>query len=269
MNMHRWGNGLPVVLAALLSAILATNSGCTASDTPAPDQVDSAAIVQPVILRTLAHDTAAFTQGLLFHDTLLYESTGLIGLSSLRVIDPASGVVKRYLPVAGVFAEGIAIKDNRLVQLTWQDQQAILYALPSLQSVGALPYAGEGWGLTSDGERFFMSNGTATLYLRDDSFAVVKELPVTCNGNPLANLNELEYARGRIYANVWFNDFIFEIDPRTGRVLRMVDCRALVHQAQVAASEDVLNGIAYNPGTGTFYLTGKNWRVMFEVRIPE
>ena len=220
----------------------------------------------PTIIRTIPHDPHAFTQGLLFHDGYLYESTGLYGQSSLRRVDPASGNVLKNLPVADVFAEGLALVDCTLVQLTWKEKAALQYSLSDFKMIGAFSYDGEGWGLTFDGKSFIMSNGSDTLFRRSTAFALQKKIPVTVAGRPLMNLNELEFANGKIYANVWYNNYIFEIMPLTGKVSKTIDCTSIVKKAQTQSDDEVLNGIAYDPKAGTFYITGKNWQYMFEVR---
>lgn len=225
-----------------------------------------AVTVVPRVVGTIPHDTTAFTQGLLFHNGKLLESAGAPRgrESSLRVIDPQTGAVQRHQAVPGVFAEGIAAAGDKLVQLTWRSGTARVYALPGLAAVGHMRYDGEGWGLTHDGESFVMSNGSDTLYYRNSAFEITGRVAVTLNGKPLTNLNELEYARGKVYANVWFSSYVFEIDPPGGEVERMIDCTALVRTAG-GNEHRVLNGIAFNPSTETFLLTGKDWGVMFEV----
>ena len=178
----------------------------------------------PTIIRTIPHDPQAFTQGLLYHNGLLYESTGLYGQSSLRRIDPANGAVLKNVPVADVFAEGLALVGDTLIQLTWKEKAALEYSLSDFKMTGAYSYEGEGWGLTFDGRSLIMSNGSDTLFVRSKSFALQKKIPVTVNGRPLKNLNELEYAGGRIYANVWYDNSIVEIMPLTGKVVKIIDC---------------------------------------------
>jgi glutamine cyclotransferase len=220
----------------------------------------------PNVIRTIPHDPHAFMQGLLFHNGFLYESTGLYGQSSLRCIDPANGNVIKNMPIADVFAEGLALVDSTLVQLTWKEKAAIRYALVDFKMIGAFSYEGEGWGLTSDGKSFIMSNGSDTLCIRSKNFAILKKVPVTVSDRPLTNLNELEYANGKVYANVWYSNYIFEIAPASGKVTRIIDCTGVVQKAQTQSQDEVLNGIAYDPKAGTFYITGKNWQYMFEVR---
>ena len=221
----------------------------------------------PTIIRTIPHDPHAFTQGLLFHDGYLYESTGLYGQSSLRRVDPASGNVLKNLPVADVFAEGLALVDSTLVQLTWKEKAALQYSLSDFKMIGAFSYDGEGWGLTFDGKSFIMSNGSDTLFRRSTAFALQKKIPVTVAGRPLMNLNELEFANGKIYANVWYNNYIFEIMPLTGKVSKIIDCTAIVQKAQTQSQDEVLNGIAYDASTDRLFVTGKRWPSVFEVRL--
>jgi glutaminyl-peptide cyclotransferase len=225
------------------------------------------AVVSPVIVRSIPHDTLAFTQGLFWHGGLLYESTGLYGRSSLRCIDPKSGRVMKTIPVADIFAEGIARLDSSLVQLSWRESAAIVYSFPSLQTRGSFSYIGEGWGLTADAGSFIMSNGSDTLFVRNKQFRVTRALAVTLNGKPLGRLNELEYVKGLVYANVWFDNSIYAIRLKTGSVVRIVNCASLVEKNGARSDQDVLNGIAYDNVAGTFYITGKNWRYIFEVRL--
>ena len=227
-------------------------------------------VVKPEVLRVVGHDPAAFTQGLVFVDTVLYESTGLVGRSSLRRVDAATGKVVMSVPVPDVFAEGIAVFGGELVQLTWQNGFALRYEFPSLKAKPSMyRYGGEGWGLTSDSAGFVMSNGSDTLYFRNDRFEVTRALPVTYYGRPLAQLNELEYVRGHVYANVWYRNFIAEISVADGSVRRVVDCAGLVGVEKPASGENVLNGIAYCERKDEWYVTGKNWKNMFVVKIPK
>ena len=220
----------------------------------------------PIILKAIVHDTAAFTQGLLYHDGLLYESTGLIGQSTLRSLDPVSGQVLKKIAIPDLFAEGLARMGRELVQLSWQEGVALTYSLPDLTQKSYFRYNGEGWGLTSDSSSFIMSDGSDTLFVRSKGFAITKKIPVTLDDRPVKHLNELEYVKGVVYANIWYKNDIVAIRLKTGVVERVIDCSGLVRQARIQNPEDVLNGIAYNPVTQTFFVTGKNWPVMFEVK---
>ena len=241
--------------------------GCSSSDSRQPPPSAVARVI-PVVIRSIPHQREAFTQGLVYHKNKIYESTGIVGKSSLRRINPADGAVEINIPVPGLFGEGLVFKDNALIQLTWTEGNALIYTLPDLKIRGSLRYQGEGWGITTDGVAYIMSNGSDTLYYRDNRFAIQKKVAVTYQGKPLNRLNELEYAKNRVYANVWFNDCIYEIDPSAGKVLRLIDCTALINQIGDLGEQDVLNGIAYNNETNTFYITGKYWPRIFEVRVP-
>jgi glutamine cyclotransferase len=245
-------------IASFLFLFLATSINSQQSSIP---------VIVPKILRTIPHDTKAFTQGLFYYKGLLYESTGLYGQSSIRVIDPKNGAIIKNLPVADIFAEGCARMDSFLVQLSWRERAALVYSLPSLKYVRSFSYNGEGWGLTSSAASFYMSNGSDTLVIRNKKFSVTGKVAVTLSGKPLLSLNELEYVKGLIYTNVWFDKSIYMTQPKTGRVVKIIDCSSLVAQNASQSDQDVLNGIAYNNTTGTFYITGKNWRYIFEVRL--
>jgi len=221
----------------------------------------------PVVIRSIPHDPSAFTQGLLFEKGALYESTGLYGHSSLRKINPANGKVVKQISCNGFFAEGLAAMDGKLVQISWKEQKATVYDINDFSVKKIFAYSGEGWGLTSNDMEYIMSNGSDTLFFRSKSFVITKKLLVRCNGVAVQNINELEYAKGKIYANIWYSNTIIEIDPKTGAVTRIIDCSELVRKVAPSSSDAVLNGIAWNSKTGTFYVTGKNWNTMFAVRL--
>ena len=214
----------------------------------------------------LAHDPEAFTQGLLWHDGKLYESTGRRGRSELRQLDPATGRVERRVPISRMhFGEGLARAGDRLVMLTWYAERAYVFGVDDFSRVGFKSYRGEGWGLCHDGMRFVMSDGSSTLTLRETgSFAVQGSIAVTTSGRPVTGLNELECAAGAVYANVYGQDFLVRIDPSTGWVTAWIDAAGLL-DADEAADADVLNGIAFDPEAARFYVTGKLWPRMFEV----
>ena len=216
--------------------------------------------------RTIPHDPEAFTQGLVWWQGKLYESIGRTGRSELRRLDPITGEVEKRVPISKLFfGEGLARQGERLVLLTWLAEQAFVFGAPDLDPRGALAYRGEGWGLCHDGGRFVMSDGSDRLTFRDPrSFANLGAVRVELDGAPLRFLNELECVEGGVYANVFRQDFIVRIDPASGRVTQRIDASALLDPGQ-ARHADVLNGIAYAPGKGRFYITGKLWPTMFEV----
>ena len=216
--------------------------------------------------RVLPHDPQAFTQGLLWWNGKLYESLGERGKSELRRIDPATGEVEQRVPIpVFFFGEGLALAEERLVMLTWQAQRAFLFHRDSFAKLGTFTYQGEGWGLCHDGARFVMSDGSSKLTFRDSaSFAFAGAVEATLDGVPLAHLNELECVADGVYANVWQRDFIVRIDPTSGRVTQRIDASGLL-DAAAAPAAGVLNGIAYNPESQRFYITGKRWPALFDV----
>lgn len=242
-------------------------------------------VLRPTVLAEIPHDTAAFTQGLLWLDGMLYESTGLHGVSSLREVNPKTGAVTRRASVpARYFAEGLAWYRGSFWQLTWREQQVLMWPRDfggtgktsgPTGFHGSLRYAGEGWGLatlvTGRDTALWMSNGSDTLYRRtvkDGAFAVAGKIAVRLQGRPLARLNELEGARGKIIANVWYSDSLFVIDPRDGRVTAVIDGGSLAARSGRRSFHDVMNGVAWDPARDEFYLTGKNWPKMFRVKLP-
>ncbi|MPZ15299.1 MAG: glutaminyl-peptide cyclotransferase [Chloroflexi bacterium] len=222
------------------------------------------------VLSILPHDASAFTQGLLMHEGLLYESTGLHGQSSLRAVDRESGNVLQIVDLEPkLFGEGLAQVADRLIQLTWQEGVALVYDLASLQRVSAFSYAGEGWGLCYDGKQLVMSDGSSTLSFRDpDSFEVRRTVTVKLDGLPLDRLNELECVGDDVYANVWLTDTIVRIEAQSGRVEAVIDASGLLSPVE-RRGVDVLNGIAYDPQSQTFLVTGKLWPSLFEVHFVE
>lgn len=221
------------------------------------------------VVRSFPHDPGAFTQGLqLLDDGRVVESTGMRGESSLREVTLENGEVVRERALAPqYFAEGVAVIDGRVVQLTWQENTAFVYDLETFEEIASWSYDGEGWGLCHDGDRFVMSDGTDLLTFRDtETFEVTGTVQVSRQGEPVRHLNELECVGGRVYANIWRTDLIVEIDPQSGAVLADIDASGLLSEDQ-ARDADVLNGIAHDPRTGNFLLTGKYWPQLFEVRF--
>lgn len=221
------------------------------------------------ILHTYPHDRNAYTQGLLYQDGHLYESTGLTGRSSLRMVDLETGRVQQAAPLpASYFAEGLASWGSTLIQLTWQAHIAFVYDRFSFRLLRTFNYDGEGWGLTQDGKSLILSDGTATLrYFDPANFHEVRRIVVKDHGNPVTELNELEFVRGQIYANVWHTDRIARISPATGQVLGWIDLTGLLPASERSDREAVLNGIAYDAVDGRLFVTGKLWPSLFEIKI--
>ena len=221
------------------------------------------------VVARFPHDADAFTQGLVWADGRLYESTGLRGRSALREIDLTTGRVVRSAALSRwQFGEGLAAVGDRLIQLTWHAGEALVRDRETLQKRGILHYAGEGWGLAWDGRRLVMSDGSATLVFRDpDSFAELGRVQVTAAGTPVSGLNELEVIRGEIWANVWGSERIARIDPDSGRVNAWVDLGGLRPQPAPGKPIDVLNGIAWDAGDQRLFVTGKLWPWLYQIRV--
>lgn len=221
------------------------------------------------VIQRHPHDPEAFTQGLLWHDGHLFESTGLERRSSVRRIELTSGEVaqRRHIMDDEVFAEGLAFADDKLIQLTWQNNKAFVYNAESFELEREFEYEGEGWGVCYDGTHLIMSDGSATLTFRDpETFEVERSVEVTKIGRPLRHLNELECVDGMVYANVWQTDEIVRIDPISGRVGAIIDARGLLTREERRGT-DVLNGIAWAADREAFLVTGKLWPWVFEVRF--
>lgn len=234
------------------------------------------AAIPPVVLEfdivnTYPHDRGAFTQGLIYRDGFLYESTGLNGRSSLRKVKLESGeVLQRETVDSKYFAEGLTDWKDQLIQITWQSGIGLTYDLATFKGTGDFKYKGEGWGITQDGKRLIMSDGTSTLrFLNPKTHEETGKLEVTYEGKPLANLNELEFMRGRILANVWQSNSIVVIDPASGRVTAQINLPNLLTTSDRSTPVDVLNGIAYDPKQDRLFVTGKLWPKVFEIKLQK
>ncbi len=214
------------------------------------------------------HDPAAFTQGLLWDRGELLEGTGLYGQSSLRRVDLETGRVRQARRLAKeYFGEGVTLLGGRIFQLTWRAGKGFVYDRDSFELLQTFTFSGEGWGLTTDGRRLIMSDGTATIrFLDPENFRETGKLPVRDGGAPVTSLNELEYVRGEIYANVWKSDRIAVISPESGRVIRWIDLDGILGPF-LRDKKEVLNGIAFDPKEGRLFVTGKFWPRLFEIEI--
>jgi glutaminyl-peptide cyclotransferase len=224
------------------------------------------------IVHTYPHDPRAYTQGLIYIDGHLYESTGLNGRSSLRMDDLATGRVLQSAQIPPqYFAEGLAAWGSTLVQLTWQSHIAFVYDRFSFRQLRTFHYDCDGWGLTDDSKNLILSDGTAELRFFDPAtFREVRHIYVSDRGQPIDQLNELEFIHGQIYANVWHTDRIARISPETGRVLGWINLAGLLKPGEVSDPEAVLNGIAYDSVHDRLFVTGKLWPKLFEIKvIPE
>lgn len=253
-----------------LMTILLTCSLCSMKTGVEGPLAQSSGQLKVKIVNEYPHDRGAFTQGLLWHEGFLYESTGRNGRSGIRKVDLETGEVlkQRELPYR-FFGEGLALVGKELVQLTWVGERAFFYDLQTFQIRGEAAYEGQGWGLCFDGNWLILSDGSDKLTFRDPrTLAVWKRIAVTLKGRPVSSLNELEYVKGTIYANVWQTDSIVQIDPGNGEVLAVIDASNLPYKPRRPA-EDVLNGIAYVRERETFLLTGKLWPSIYEVVFVE
>jgi len=223
------------------------------------------------VVKSYPHDPAAYTQGLIYLDGFLFESTGRYGESTLRRVgvELETGRIIQQHPVhPAYFAEGLAEWNGQLVQLTWRSNVAFVYDLASFSLRRTLKYTGEGWGLTRDQSVFILSDGTAQLrFLHPITFREIRRLTVTDGGVPVRDLNELEYIRGEVYANVWHTDRIARISPQTGRVVGWIDLRGLMVAGYRLDPEAVLNGIAYDAASNRLFVTGKLWPRLFEIEV--
>jgi len=240
------------------------------------------------IVNTFKHDSKAFTQGLIFHNGFLYESTGQEGESTLRKVELESGkVLQKFKLDDEIFAEGMTVLNDKIYQISWRDQTAFVYDVNGLKPLKELKYVGEGWGLTNDGKNLIMSDGTHLLKILDpETFKIVRALPVLQeDGKPLYLLNELEFVKGEIWANLWHSEqkqtdttqgsmpnigkpnYIARINPESGKVVGWIDLADISPEDAGKDSENTLNGIAYDAGGDRIFVTGKNWKRLFEIKV--
>lgn len=258
MSQHQHGSA-PGIQHWALAALLLLFAGCD----PAPSASKPFEVVH-----TYPHDPGAFTQGLLYLDGVLYESTGLNGRSSLRKVELQTGKVLQQVDVPSLyFAEGLAELNGKLYQLTWRDKTAFVYDLKTFHQETNFFYPYEGWGLTTDGHSLILSDGTEEIrYINPTNFVSERSFKVTEKGQAVRDLNELEYVKGEIFANIWQTDDLVRINPATGEVIERINFAGLL-SPQERAGADVLNGIAYDAATDRLFITGKNWPKLFEIRL--
>jgi glutamine cyclotransferase len=256
-----------------LLVLLALNSifSCSGGNGPvnqASKSTDQIQNYRPQIYHTFTHDADAFTQGLFYSDGFLYESTGNYGESSLRKVEIESGkVINKYDLPSDYFGEGIALCNDKIIQLTWLSKKGFVYDIDSLALIGEFNYPTEGWGITYNGKYLIMSDGTDILYFLDPvDFSRVNQIVVRANGKAITRLNELEYINGKIYANIWQTDQIAIIQP-DGKVIGWIDLKGILPPEDCPREIDVLNGIAYNAEENMMYVTGKYWCKLFELEV--
>jgi len=259
---------LPILLLALLAF------SCQPSPTAQPETVSDKRTT-PVfgfeVVHVFPHDTGAFTQGLVIQDGKFLESTGEVGHSSLRRVEIETGKVVEKVDVPPpYFAEGITLLKGKIYQLTWQQHLGFIYDAWTFDKLGEFNYTGEGWGLANDGMSLILSDGSNQIrFLDPDNFQVKKTIAIRDGQSPITELNELEYVKGEIYANVWHADRIARINPETGAVVGWIDLQGLLERGEVTDQEAVLNGIAFDETSGRLFVTGKLWPKVFEIRLAQ
>lgn len=270
--MGRKTFGQMMSLALLFVMLLSCGSSTPADHktTDTPTKVATARI-QPNVKSTYPHDPVAYTQGLLWHDGKLIESTGEYGHSTLRRVDPRSGKVEKEVKLGRrYFAEGLELIADTLYQLTWQEGRCFMYNVRTLAKIGEFSYTGEGWGLATDGTKLYMSDGSNRITQRDaKNFAVIGRLDVFDADGAVDMLNEMEWIDGRLWANIYMTHLIAVIDPISGRVEKYIDASVLFPRIGNMESADVLNGIAYDKHGDRIFVTGKKWDTLFEISITK
>ncbi len=214
------------------------------------------------------HNTDSFTQGLFFHNGMMYESTGRYGYSAImKNIDTESGMYEKDCRFdSSIFGEGSVVFNNKIYMMTWKENRMFVVDPDTLAVEKEIPYIREGWGLTTDGKHLIASDGSSSLYFMDEELNDINTLTVTVNGEEMSNINELEFIDGFIWANVWMTDEILVINPKSGKAVRVIDFGGL-RKDKNADPNDVLNGIAYNPETEKIYITGKRWDTLYEFEV--
>lgn len=252
------------ILAAIAAALV------LASAAPARAH-DAIPVYGYRMVHSYPHDPKAYTEGLLYLDGHLYESTGQLGSSSVRKVELATGKVLQQAPTPWpAYGEGIVVWKDKLIQLSWQNHEGFVYDLATLKPRARFPYPGEGWALTTDGKRLYMSDGTPTIRILDpDTLQQTGSIQVTADGQPLQNINELEWVKGQIYANVWLTTRIARIDPASGKVVGWIELAGLGPKPEQLAdpTNDVLNGIAWDAQHDRLFVTGKCWPKLYEIRL--
>jgi glutaminyl-peptide cyclotransferase len=225
-------------------------------------------VAAPIILGVLPHDTGAFTQGLAYAHGMLFESTGLSDGTSLRCLDPNTGKVEMMKKFSGYWGEGIAVQGEKIVQLTWQSNRALVYDLSNFTKLHEWSYEGEGWGLAAIQDGYVMTNGTEEILFRDNNFNLITTSIARRKMAGLRWLNDLEYAHGRLFVQRLGDSHVYEIDSQRGIVVRLINGKELIRRADPRKHEEVFNGIAYDWQSDIFYMTGKCWPFIFKVKIP-
>lgn len=275
-------NKVTIVVAALAVLVSCGGRGAAKKNKSAVfdkhnvEVAESVPVVEAVaygykVVEVLPHDRGAYTQGLIYLDEYLYEGTGQNGMSELRKVEPKTGKVLKSVKLPKrYFGEGITYLNGKIYQLTWTEGRAMVYDAADFRQIRSFSYDGEGWGLTTDGSKLYMSDGSETIYVRNpETFAVERTFEVMHAGVPIDMLNELEWIDGRIWANRYLTEEIAIIDPATGSVVGVVDFSGIQAEADKLPGTDVFNGIAYDATKGDIYVTGKHWNKLYRVELKE
>jgi glutamine cyclotransferase len=249
------------VLSALaLLVSVAVSSAVAAAATP---------VYGYTVVAKYPHSTNNFTEGFFYKDGLFFEGTGMEGRSGMQIYKPETGeVVQRYVMPSQYFGEGIIDVGSNIYQWTWQTHMGLVLDRMTLKPVRTFSYTGEGWGMTRDGNSIITSDGSSTIRFRDQkTFAETRHITVTDNGKPIDQVNELEYIKGEIWANIWHQYRIARISPKDGKVLGWVDITDLLPKNQMKDDESVPNGIAYDAAKDRIFVTGKQWPTIFEIKV--
>ena len=244
------------------------NKSADANANAAADQVT---VYGYEVVNTFPHDPSAFTQGIIYNDGALIESTGLEGHSTLRRVELQTGKVLQKVDVPPFFfAEGMTLFNGKIYQLTWKGEKGFIYDPQTFKKTGEFTYTGEGWGLTHDADSLILSDGSNQIrFIDPTTYKVKRTISVLDRGRPLEEINELEYVRGEIFANIWHDNRIVRIDPQTGRINGWVDMAGLLKPGDVTNEEAVLNGIAYDEQGDRLFVTGKLWPKLFEIKLKQ
>ncbi len=264
---QQWAAVLLVVLLCVVVIVVVLRINTPQTISSLPETMEPLMTYQ--VLNVYPHDPFAFTQGLIYLDGFLYESTGLYGESSLRQVALETGEVLQQVTLSSdYFAEGLTVWEETLIQLTWREGMGFVYDALDFSVISQFGYPTEGWGLTQDGERLIMSDGSSTLYfLAPETFQVVDTVTVTYKGEEIQQLNELEFIRGEVFANIWRTDELIRINPETGDVTGWIDLTGILPEDARIETTDVLNGIAYDPAQDRLFITGKRWPYLYEIRL--
>lgn len=261
-----------LLILSAIAFIAACNNNNPDDEATTPNNVAEPANIPYTIVNVFPHDTSSFTQGLQWHNDFLYEGTGLKGESHLMKVNLKDGKALQKISLdTSYFGEGITILNDKVYQLTWQEHKIFVYDVKSLKKVKEFNWDYQGWGITNDGKNLIISTGSNNLYFVDpETMRILSSISVSSNYGPLGDINELEFVDGKIYANIWGSDYIVRINPQSGAVEARIDLSGILQKhGKDYPGKDVLNGIAYNPVTKSFYVTGKKWPALFELKLNQ